>query len=276
MTVLTLTVPPASAPITQNFWGMVTGDFNQSFVPGGAKAESESLALNYANTMEVESSTEFELPIRTAMDMQVGAVSLILNYPSDQLEVLGVYLTDNPALPVDHVIYGDELRISWFSMAPINLNNGEALITLQLKSAAPLSMETMYFSLAADPLNELANGQYQVINPAVLTVDIVKAAGLGIYNPYITSDDLTMSNYPNPFNEITTINYILPDDGKVILDIYDLVGNKVRTLVDETQTAGEYKVKVNLHSLQLGSYTATLRLQGTEATMSKTIKIISK
>jgi hypothetical protein len=273
---LTITVPPSSSPISQNFWGMVTGDYNQAFVPGGAKAESESLTLNYANTMEVESSTDFELPIRTAMDMQVGAVSLILNYPSDQLEVMGVYLTDNPAIPVDYEVYGDELRIAWFSVTPIYLNNGDELITLQLKSAAPLSMETMYFSLAADPLNELANGQYSVINPAVLTVDVVKAAGLGIYNPYITSDELTMSNYPNPFNEITTITYILPVDGKATLDIYDLVGNKVRTLVDEIQTAGEYKVKVNLHALQLGSYTATLKLQSTESTVSKTIKIISK
>jgi hypothetical protein len=274
---LTINVPPASAPITQNFWGIVTGDFNQSFTPGGAKDESESLTLSYGNTIEVNHNTEFELPIVTTMDMQVGAISLILDYPSDQLEVLGVYLTDNPEIPVDFVADGDELRIGWYALAPINLNNGDALITLQLKSAAPMSMETIHFSLAADPLNELANGQYSVINPATLVVDVIKAAGLGIYNPYITSDNLVLSNYPNPFNAVTTITYILPVDGEVTLEISDIVGNRVMTLVDnELQSTGEYKVKENLSALQMGSYTATLKLKTNEVTITRTIKMISK
>ena len=49
-------------------------------------------------------------------------------------------------------------------------------------------------------------------------------------------------NYPNPFNPITQIPYQLPCKSKVEICIYNLLGQKVRTLVDEVQKAGYHKV----------------------------------
>jgi flagellar hook assembly protein FlgD len=51
-------------------------------------------------------------------------------------------------------------------------------------------------------------------------------------------------NYPNPFNKQTIIKYYLPDIGyqpaEIKLEIYDLLGRRVRALVDERQYPGEY------------------------------------
>lgn len=49
-------------------------------------------------------------------------------------------------------------------------------------------------------------------------------------------------NYPNPFNPQTKIEYSLPKPGFVKLEIYDIVGQLVKTLVDEFQQAGSKSV----------------------------------
>ena len=50
-------------------------------------------------------------------------------------------------------------------------------------------------------------------------------------------------NVPNPFNPNTLIPYRLDTDGPVRLDIYNLLGQRIRTLVDEVQAAGAYRVR---------------------------------
>lgn len=58
----------------------------------------------------------------------------------------------------------------------------------------------------------------------------------------IPEDFALHQNYPNPFNPETNIAYDLPDDVHVTLKIYNLMGQEVRTLVDEQQPAGRYTV----------------------------------
>jgi hypothetical protein len=62
-------------------------------------------------------------------------------------------------------------------------------------------------------------------------------------NPSIPSTFYISQNYPNPFNPSTTISYGLPSDSNVKIKIYNLLGQSVRLLVDEHQTAG-YKAVV--------------------------------
>jgi hypothetical protein len=52
-------------------------------------------------------------------------------------------------------------------------------------------------------------------------------------------------NYPNPFNPSTMISYALPKSAKVSVVVYDLLGNKVKTLVNESADAGTYEVVWN-------------------------------
>ena len=49
-------------------------------------------------------------------------------------------------------------------------------------------------------------------------------------------------NYPNPFNPTTSINFAMPKDGHVLLQVYDVTGALVKTLVDQNMRAGNMQV----------------------------------
>jgi len=89
-------------------------------------------------------------------------------------------------------------------------------------------------------------------------------------NNKINLDQFNLSqNYPNPFNPTTTINYSLPKAGDVKLTVYNSIGSKVATIVDDNKPAGNYSVQFNgsnlasgiyLYRLETGNYSAAKKL----------------
>jgi hypothetical protein len=68
-------------------------------------------------------------------------------------------------------------------------------------------------------------------------------------------------NYPNPFNPATTIKYSIPETGDVELKVYDIIGNEVVTLVNETMSPGSYEIRFDASKLASGVYIYSLRAE---------------
>ena len=66
-------------------------------------------------------------------------------------------------------------------------------------------------------------------------------------------------NYPNPFNPSTKIDFAIPQSSFVNLKIYNVLGEEVATLVNETKVAGNYEVNFNASNLPSGIYFYKLR-----------------
>ena len=69
-------------------------------------------------------------------------------------------------------------------------------------------------------------------------------------------------NYPNPFNPTTRINYELPEAGEVTLDVFDIHGRRVATLVNAHQNPGSYTVVFDASRLASGVYVYRLSANG--------------
>ena len=61
-------------------------------------------------------------------------------------------------------------------------------------------------------------------------------------------------NYPNPFNPSTTIKYALPKDGRVRIDLYNILGERISELVNSDMKAGYHEVVFNADGLASGIY----------------------
>jgi hypothetical protein len=79
-------------------------------------------------------------------------------------------------------------------------------------------------------------------------------------------------NYPNPFNPTTMLTYRLSKASDVRLEIFDVIGRKVASLVQARQSAGTYRVNFNAAQFSLASGVYFYRL--TAGTQSATRKMI--
>ena len=101
---------------------------------------------------------------------------------------------------------------------------------------------------------------------------IVRVEPLGASKPVVTAETVPevsglAPNFPNPFNSATLITYHLSNPGPVQLVIYNVLGQPVRTLVDQSQAAGTYQIRWDVLdqrgvSLSTGTYIARLSYPG--------------
>jgi photosystem II stability/assembly factor-like uncharacterized protein len=83
-------------------------------------------------------------------------------------------------------------------------------------------------------------------------------------------------NYPNPFNPNTVIRYGLTANSFVRLKIFDIKGREIKTLVNQRQNSGEYKIEFNGSDINSGVYFYQLEVTGnkTNETFSETKKML--
>lgn len=78
-------------------------------------------------------------------------------------------------------------------------------------------------------------------------------------------------NYPNPFNPTTTIAFSISESGEYNLSIYNLLGQKVKTLFDGQYISGKYKVVINANDFSSGTYFYCLKGENSKITKKMTL-----
>ena len=163
----------------------------------------------------------------------------VLNYETDKFEFVGAAPAEQDLMtstggdtPLFHT-WTDKSGEVTVANAVINgssISGGGDIVTLTFKVLRE-SEDNARFEIA----NGLIADPNQLSNPAVVG---------GVLEIQSTPTEFALlQNFPNPFNPETTIQYNLAESADVTLHIYNVVGQVVRTLVSERQSAGRYRVQ---------------------------------
>ncbi|MCF7913096.1 MAG: T9SS type A sorting domain-containing protein, partial [Candidatus Cloacimonetes bacterium] len=128
---------------------------------------------------------------------------------------------------------------------------------------------TSYFEYEYEVLVDLSEDEYYGIAP-----------DMGAYEyGFVSTDELKIenvkckiSNYPNPFNPETNIVFELPFGSNVLIEIYNIRGQKVTTLVNSPFKAGSHKVTWNAIGQSSGIY--LLRFNTAETSETKKLILL--
>ncbi len=253
-------VPPGGA--TYQIFGLSIGDVNHSNIPAGLK-EANSIAIVEDGTISVNPNESFLYSLRAGRDINMGAMTLFLKFNQDFLDVEEVVSAPEG---IQYTMTDGKLNLAWSDPNAMKLSFHDALITLRLKVKSGIDYPVQLFSINEG--SEFAGPDARIIETPNLLLSSVRTAN--------SSLKFSLSNYPNPFKNNTTIIYTLPERGHVKLMLANLFGESVRTLVDEEQKAGYYQVAIDPSNIFLttGTYLYRIIVDGVTTSYIKTNKIV--
>jgi hypothetical protein len=94
---------------------------------------------------------------------------------------------------------------------------------------------------------------------------------LGISSLNYAPPTVVMKNYPNPFREYTNFDLHVTTPGRVMIQVYDLSGRLVSTIVNENKIAGDYTIRWEPGNLQTGTYLASLTENNEDVEVTKLV-----
>lgn len=106
--------------------------------------------------------------------------------------------------------------------------------------------------------NEITNEIYQLDNNGFVTID-ENLSLMKLIRSEHPNNFMVYQNFPNPFNANTTVQYLLPTEGRVTLTVYNFLGEKIKVTLDEFQNAGFHKHQVSFDELSSGIYFIELK-----------------
>jgi trimeric autotransporter adhesin len=180
---------------------------------------------------------------------------------------------------------GRDINLFWATKSEKNSNNFDIERSVLNDNAVPswtsvgsvkasvLSNSTKHYSFTD---KNLQSGKYQyrlkmIDNDGSYKYSEVIQSGIG--QP--ASFALTQ-NYPNPFNPATRIDYQVPVDSRIILEVFSITGQKVAELVNRDQQAGYYSISFGSYSSKLASGVYIYKIAATEKVSGINFSAIKK
>lgn len=178
------------------------------------------------------------------------------------------YVNGNADLDGDGVANGLQTEIHGLldTLAMLLPPVGQPTVSVNDSSVTLLQAQAAYnyFFVEEDRSLGIHNPQYAYSVLAVTLQKLNPTTGIKLIDNTVPQAYTLDQNYPNPFNPTTTIKYTIPKEGNVKIEVYDITGRLVNTLVNSSMNSGTYSVTwdgKNSSGMSVGSGIYLYRIQ---------------
>lgn len=267
----TFTIPGSNLPVGDQIlfvrvqdefgrWGMYSSfTFNLLEVPFVELIESDSLSISVANA-QIPVLEDLALSGSVGINIDSAYVALKSGFISEE-DSLFIEESDDFDFEVDQSmikVFGtgtpEEYQavfntVKYKNVGVIPTDTVKALEFLAFSQGLETNNVTRFLDVKIDSI--ATSNDFDIDIPSVFSLD---------------------QNYPNPFNPSSTIQFGLPDESIVRLEVFNLLGQKVADLVNEQMTAGYHAVRFDASALASGIY--IYRIQAGSFVQTKKMMLI--
>lgn len=223
--------PLDSDKADQDFVGIIYGDPSGNWRSGALAKSTEPnrVAEVGMGNIHWEKDNMFTIALEISRAANLYCAGFAIDYDPEVLKIVDI------AKP----------RLSKEYSLAYNIKGNQ--VKLALAGAHPLNRDGVIANIKCEMLKAVPDGATPLmIKDAFVNEDgdIVNIQQLDFRNQRSIPTDYALSeNFPNPFNPQTKIRYQLPQKGNVVLKVFNLLGQEIRTLVNEDKSAGFYEVQ---------------------------------
>ncbi|MEX2602762.1 MAG: T9SS type A sorting domain-containing protein, partial [Gracilimonas sp.] len=177
---------------------------------------------------------------------------IIPNNPVESVELAESDLND--VYTLSSAITGDTIRVAIAGNRAMNDAGLMAKIRFSYNEDATVNNASELLSFDKFMINE--SDLTEFVNATYTSTEA--------QNGGIPEEFALKQNYPNPFNPSTKIAYDLPQAGEVTIQVYNILGQLVNTVVSERQKAGRYNIRWDASQFGSGTYLLRIDFKGND------------
>ncbi len=253
--------------VTNNIKMLCFGDVNASYT--FSSKSSSPVGLVHEGSMNADSFTEYDFPVKLKNGAQVGATSLGFYYPKQYVEIIGAKMV-NGANGFSWTAIEGLFRMGWCDMNALNINDDEAVVILRIKTK-DLSGLTSGIDFNIYEESEFADAMAIPIESEVVSIPTINSSMTSINSIEYPN---ALSVYPNPANSNSFVSFTLNQSGNIQLSIVDILGKHVMDVTNTDFSVGSHKVALPTTNLKSGIYFLKYTNTSNDQTNSEVIKLV--
>ncbi len=243
------TIIISGTDIQANFYGLTVGDVNGTNTPGPGAKSATGINLMTKDVLKVRPVDEFDIPIYSEQDITLGAISLVLQFPQEFLEIEDIQFSREGML--FNVKHG-EARIVWSDTDPVTFRQGEPVIILKAKATDQFT-SGQTIKITATEECEFADENAGALSGIMLTSPLIEATstlGAETGEPVINRVRI----YPNPAADNVCVEGQALAQTTIEVTLRSILGQVLLTRELTSDVNGRFRATLNTSGIGDGVY----------------------